>query len=327
MQPAIPSEFGRKPGASWTTSYGKQQPERSRILKKKYGMIIMAFLMGGLTACTSPFSDETTREELVIKTEPVEPGWGRETPKEQKESEGEEPAKGDQEETQNEIPKEPEEEPKEEPAGEERTPERKAYVSVLEKVYQEQSFPNGRELGFDGISDISDNWFAICDIDKDGREELILLWTTTITAGMAGIVYDFDSASGSVREELLEFPSLTFYDNGVVEAGLSHNHGMAGDMDFWPYTFYQYDQNTDTYVMTAQVDAWNKAFYEKDYDGNPFPDELDTDGDGVLYKVTIEGKEDLLDLDGYKQWRDSFVAGAEKMEIPFLELTEEHIYR
>lgn len=198
-----------------------------------------------------------------------------------------------------------------------------AYYSVLEKLYTTYTLPDGTELGYDGITDLSWNKFAIYDIDQDGKEELIVLWITTYTAGMSGIVYGYDSASGTVKAELFEYPSQTFYDNGVVKAELSHNHGMAGEIeDFWPYTLYRYDKDSDTYVVAAEVDAWNKAYYETDYNDNPFPDELDVDGDGILYQVIAGEDEKLIDLEEYKKWCESVIGGAQKVEIPFVEMTE-----
>ena len=203
---------------------------------------------------------------------------------------------------------------------------KEAYRFVLENLYQTYTLPDGTALGYDEITDLSWNKFAVFDIDRDGKEELIILWTTAYTAGMSGVVYGFDSGAGAVRAELLEYPLQTFYDNGVVRVELSHNHGMAGEIkDFWPHIFYRYDKNTDQYVLAAEVDAWNKAYYEKDYNEKPFPDDLDKDGDGILYRVT-SGKEDkLMDLKEYQKWQDSITGGAKKVEIPFVEMTEKNI--
>lgn len=201
-----------------------------------------------------------------------------------------------------------------------------AYYSVLETLYKTYILPDGTNLGYDEISDLSENQFAIYDIDQDGKEELIIVWTSTYTAGMSGIVYGYDNASGNMKTELFEYPAQTFYDNGVVEVLLSHNHGLAGNIDdFWPYTFYRYDKSTDTYLCIAEVDAWNKEYYVLDYDGTPFPDELDADGDGILYRVTIGDDEKLIDLEEYKKWQESVIGGAKKVEIPFVKMTENSI--
>lgn len=200
------------------------------------------------------------------------------------------------------------------------------YYSVVEQLYRTYTLPDGTNLGNDGIYPLSNNKFAINDIDQDGKEELLIVWTTTCLANNVIIVYDFDSISGKVRAELREFPSCTFYDNGVVEVNLSHNHGLSCEVDdFWPYTFYQYDQNTDVYAMIAEVDAWEKTYFEKDYNGKPFPDDSDVDGDGIVYKITIGDDETFLDLKEYKEWRDSFIGEVKEMKIPFVEMTEDSI--
>lgn len=205
-------------------------------------------------------------------------------------------------------------------------PEKAAYDTVLKNLYKTYALPDGTELGYNEIQALSENKFAIYDIDQDGKEELIISWTTTYTVGMVQIIYGFDSAAGAVKTELLEFPAQTFYENGVVRVELSHNHGLAGSMDdFWPHTFYRYDKNSDTYLVIAEVDAWNKAYYELDYDGSPFPEELDVDGDGILYRITADGKEKLIDLEEYRKWQDSILGESKTVEIPFVEMTEESI--
>lgn len=302
-------------------------------MKNKY---FIAFIITTLMLTSVGCSKGETEEDMIrpITMEPIEEtdqaGAGAETEKEASED-----GTGKVEE-QADVVKEKEETSKTElplsaedlkvPQGEEFDPVNEAYYSVLEKLYKTYTLPDGTELGYDEITELSWNKFAIYDIDKDGKEELIVLWTTTYTAGMSGIIYGFDTASGTVRAELWEYPLQTFYDNGVVEVGLSHNHGMAGEIDdFWPYTLYQYDKDSDTYVVIAEVDAWNMAYYELDYDGTPFPEEFDTDGDGILYRVTAGGHDKLMDLEEYNNWRDSVIGGAKKVEIPFVKMTEESI--
>lgn len=106
-------------------------------------------------------------------------------------------------------------------------PEMAAYAAALEEIYTNHTFPDGKDFGFDGFHDMSENKFAVYDIDSDGKKELIVLYTTTYMAGMTGTVYAYDSSSGTLRAELQEFPSLTFYDNGAVVAEWSHNQGMG----------------------------------------------------------------------------------------------------
>lgn len=223
------------------------------------------------------------------------------------------------------ILKESDNMPEKQSADEDADAARAAYYLVLDKLYTTYTLPDETQLGYDGHSDLSLNQYAIYDIDQDGEDELIVIWVTTGMAGNAEIVYGFDVASGTVRTELREYPMLTFYDNGVVEAGLSHNQGLAVEIpDFWPYMLLQYDKNADTYTLTAMVDAWNKAYHEKDYEGNAFPDDIDADGDGIIYLVEIGDEEKIMDLEAYKAWQDSYIAGAKEMEILFTGMNGEY---
>lgn len=208
-----------------------------------------------------------------------------------------------------------------------------AYAKVLEDVYFDQKFPGGTEAGLQPENaDISGNQFAVWDIDLDGKDELIISYTTTYMAGMMQAVYAYDSGTKEVREELMGFPLMTFYDNGIVEEQFSHNHGMAGDGgadgNFWPYSLRRYDPGADAYVPVASVDAWSKRFKEKDQDGNPFPEEADKDGDGVVYYI-MEGDYYLVnpkDGEEYNQWRDSYLKGAMQLQVPYVNLTTDNIY-
>ena len=80
--------------------------------------------------------------------------------------------------------------------------------------------------------------------------------------------------------------------------------------------------------MIAAVDAWNKAYRETDDAGNPFPDEADADGDGMVYYLMKGGDyrlEDPLDGEEYGRWRDSFLNGGNILQIIYQNLTMDNI--
>lgn len=207
--------------------------------------------------------------------------------------------------------------------------ERKAaFISALEGICRDQVFPDGSEFCYDASTNGEGNQFAIYDIDFDGKDELIIQHTTTYTAGMVEVIYDYDSKTKLLKEELISFPALTYYNNGIISEDWSHNQGLAGLGDFWPYTLYQYEQESDTYIEIASVDAWNKEQANEDYEGNPFPDELDIDGDGFIYFVTAEGiyaQDTVVDGEEYNRWRNSLLGNAKKVEVPYQTLNEDNV--
>ena len=85
----------------------------------------------------------------------------------------------------------------------------------------------------------------------------------------------------------------------------------------------------DAYVLTAGVDAWSRSWQEEDYEGNPFPEEVDKDGDGLVY-YTIAGESNersgFMDQETYDQWLDSVLEGAGEVKVPYVKLTTDNIY-
>ena len=205
-----------------------------------------------------------------------------------------------------------------------------AYAAALEGIYVNHVFPDGTPCDdLWGFDDMDQNQFAIYDVDFDGNAELLISYTAASMAGMMELVYDYDAESGSLKEELREFPYVTYYDNGIVWAGLSHNHGMAPDLeDFWPYVLYEYVPSQDCYVMLAGIDAWQRIYAEEDYAGNLFPADVDEDGDGVVYYLWTQDTaeaEIFYDREEYEKWRGLKYGEAEELKIPYVSITRENI--
>ena len=141
-------------------------------------------------------------------------------------------------------------------------------------------------------------------------------------------VYGYDGASDSVKLEYSEFPGTEYYDNGLALVGLSHNHGLAPYGDFHPYYLYQYRPETNEYQLIAGVDAWERESYETDFDGNPYPGDVDVDGDGIVYFI-MPGESYVTDhpvsKKDYEEWYNSVLGGASRLDVPFQYLTPGNI--
>ncbi len=72
-----------------------------------------------------------------------------------------------------------------------------------------------------------DRWKKRTALKRDGREELILLYITACVADRIEIIYDYEEGTGSVREQFAEYPAVTHFDNGILQADWSHNQGLA----------------------------------------------------------------------------------------------------
>jgi hypothetical protein len=201
-----------------------------------------------------------------------------------------------------------------------------AYADALENLTQNLVFPDGVDAS-EQSGDMAQNKFALYDVDNDGKEELLLFYTNTYMAGQAGYIFGYDTETKKLQTELLEFPMLTFYDNGIVKAGWSHNQGRAGDF-FWPYSLYQYTPETDSYELVGMVDAWDKNYPGADDTSDPFPEDIDKSGTGFVYYIMEDGLYDTtdpVDAAEYKTWVDNYIGNASEIQITYMDLTEENI--
>lgn len=143
------------------------------------------------------------------------------------------------------------------------------------------------------------------------------------------VAYDpyYTGTTIPVWVKIQEFPLFTFFENGALMVGFSHNQGLAGDA-LWPYTLYAINRETGFYEKLATVDAWDKSLRDTDYEGNPFPDEVDKDGDGVVYYIRaawLNEKAEAVDGETYRNWLLNEVGEMTERKIPYQAMTEENI--
>lgn len=198
---------------------------------------------------------------------------------------------------------------------------RARYADVLANFRYLHRLPG--EDYYDGEWDMEameENQYAIQDIDSDGKEELIISYTTDCMAGMFEKVFGYDENTDSVVEKLSEFPSCTYFSNGNIQAGFSHNQGYGPN--FWPYNAYVYNKDTGVYDSVGYVDTWEKEIASEDYEGNPFPEDKDVDKDGVVYILYDTAKDERVycDKSDYEAWNEQFFGGATEVKINYKKL-------
>ena len=202
----------------------------------------------------------------------------------------------------------------------------RAFQTALKTIHDDlvwPGLPGEQTIEIFEPSTIEDEQFAILDVDGDGEEELIVSVSDTYMAGMCEVVYGYDAASDSVRVETQAFPGATYYP-GMMKVPSSHNQGHAGDV-LWPYGIMTYNEASDTYEFTCFVDAWDRNLSETDFDGNPYPEDIDTDHDGYVYLITEGEEQRILNRADYEKWEGSLFAGKEEITIPWQKLTAENI--
>lgn len=201
-----------------------------------------------------------------------------------------------------------------------------AYIEAVKKLVNDNVYPDGTETGFVeddlyGYGDMSENKYAIADVDADGRDELIISFVTAPMAGELEMVCSYDEATGSLKTELAAFPAVTYYTKGIAKAEDSHNQGWAGDR-LWPYALYCYNTKTGEYELTYSIDAWDKNLASEDYEGNPYPADIDKDGDGYVVEMIQNGESKYISVADYEAWLKDTLGDVEELKIDFKPVTE-----
>jgi len=209
---------------------------------------------------------------------------------------------------------------------------RAAYAKILRGVLN-GVLPDGTAA--DTSWDLSANKFTLCDVDGDGSQELVLLYSTAPMAGMMGYVIDYKPENaangGEISIQMTEWPALNFYDNGMVIAEWSHNQTMS---KFWPYTLFAYEPVSDSYYMLASVYAADKKLLEDMGAQDQYPAEVDKCGAGTVYYLTYQRyseteppvpEEYVLDQKQYDAFLAETLGTARPLDMFYLDLTEENI--
>ena len=190
-----------------------------------------------------------------------------------------------------------------------------AYMKTARDFIEKHKFPDGEKINDEDIeNDFSGNKLSICDVNGDGKPELLIYFEETYMAAKLGYVCGFNEKTKKLTVELVAFPFFEFFDNGCVKAKASHNHTLSGE--FWPYSLSKFNEKTGKYEDIGYVEAWQKEHYPKDYSGNPFPDRIDKTGDGIVYYISADGFDGKKPVDTpiYEKWISQYLDDAEPVE-------------
>lgn len=201
-----------------------------------------------------------------------------------------------------------------------------AFGKILWDAYLYGILPDGKTLEQTN-SRSGENSFAIFDVDNDGQDELLLYWTDASMAGTAGYIFGY--RDHMIYTELLGFPSMRIYDNGIIEWSSSHNQDPT-PREFWPYGAYFYDAEEDIYRLLGMVTAWDKSITNTHYSGISFPESDDADGNGIIYFLFTSKWWDydnakILDDSEYQNWRQSYLGNSKPVNVTFKTLTDDNI--
>ena len=208
---------------------------------------------------------------------------------------------------------------------------RKIYQKALTDLYEKKIWPGTEDVcDFQG-EDISENEFAIVDVDNDGVEELLINWNKYSGMAYRSEILEFDLMIRRWETEGYYAPyGSEFYDNGVMFVPISHNQGYGNRV--YPYNFHFYDASADEYLEREEkpynfIYCYDTEYYEGWSDLPDWFVETDKENAGVVYFIDAEGydPEKPYSQSEYDEFLDNLVGNANRINVEFKALTIDNI--
>lgn len=197
-------------------------------------------------------------------------------------------------------------------------PERYAlFRETLQTLHDDGTLPNGNALAT--VGSIEANRFAVCDLDGDGADELLLEITQADVNDCFTAVYDMD-ADGSLRREVRYATTMRFYSGGIAVA--EYTDAVQNSGDFLPYAVAAYDAEGDVYSEIAYVSAIDRAVLAAADLLDEYPAEADTSGTGRVYCIRSDNPVDVTE---YEAWYASWHDGITEQNVPYQPLTADAV--
>lgn len=185
------------------------------------------------------------------------------------------------------------------------------YAETIRALREDGILPSGEKL--DVVGNLSDNRYAVFDIDGDGRDELLLDIVSAAPRDRYTAVYDVD-ADGDLFREIRYTADLTFWTGGIVLA--TYSAAAKEEGDFVPYAVSEYDEEQDVYTEFAYVSAIDKETLAAAGKLDEYPQAVDTSDMGRVY--FIQGSP--VDVSDYETWYASWHNGLSEVDVPWEKL-------
>ena len=204
-----------------------------------------------------------------------------------------------------------------------------AFMKTAKAFVVDHKLPDGEDIMPEDVGeDFNENQLALCDVDGDGKPELLINFQTGTMASMLLYACGFDEKDGKVTVKYVGSPATEFFDNGAAKDPALHNQGLGGD--FWPYSMSKYNPEKGEFDYMGCVDAWSKEDFPTHpfEEGKAYPEDVDVVKDGFVYYIDDEhfkdakGLETPVDTPVYEAWVAHYIGDAKPIEIEWASADE-----
>lgn len=203
------------------------------------------------------------------------------------------------------------------------------YTAILKAMITEPTIFWDQWDAIENMNIPENNRFAIIDINADGVKELLVEYD--ITSVIDGIFKAVDIYTEDMHFAQLG-DKLEFYTDGTILDYDQFRVDYDQFKDFQYITFYKH------YDIIANMYIWDESMSEEIVKivDREFPEDMDSDHDGKIYvwsdyskneQGTYDTVESYLTEEEFNAKMKEMLAGKEKIEIPWQNITETNLLR
>ncbi|MBO4368505.1 MAG: hypothetical protein J5803_00155, partial [Desulfovibrio sp.] len=97
-----------------------------------------------------------------------------------------------------------------------------AFLKAAQDFVVDHKLPDGETIEKEDIlEDFANNDLAICDVDGDGKPELLVQFKGGTMASLLEYVCGFDEGTGKLTVKFAGTPDMEFYSNGCLKEKVS----------------------------------------------------------------------------------------------------------
>lgn len=200
-----------------------------------------------------------------------------------------------------------------------------AYMKTLMDLQFNGISPVSANIEFDGSKwFMSDNKFAICDIDNDGENELIIQYITDEESKKKEYIYKFNYETQDIELAFCDYPSITYFDDGLLTVDTAYLERPDDDYR-WMYKLY--NATAGNFQTIATVNAWYRESTPVNCAGDEYPDEIDCENAGVVYLIFYDNEErKIFSQSQYDIWYNEVFGNAHAINVHYQNLSEENVW-
>ncbi|MCM1173134.1 MAG: sigma-70 family RNA polymerase sigma factor [Clostridium sp.] len=192
---------------------------------------------------------------------------------------------------------------------------REYYHAMYDKMCETHMWHDGTDIAVSGDF-MEALQYTLDDFDNDGYEEFaVSIISADYMAAYTERIYKYNPDTDECSLILELYPGASYYENGRVLGRADNSHRFGTD-------WFLFDEANEIFIRQAYIFEWRKNEWDN-YEGHPFPDTADIDGDGVIWCfIDTEDNYTYKDQSEYEAWKQEMFDETVQLQILWITFSE-----